>query len=142
MRCPPGRGCFRGDGNAFFRAIGAGSQIGDRETRGGRGEHSARRGHAIEQPENFQLGLELVGDTIDGEVRIAHGIFNGGDEVNHGKRCRAQLLTQGFARMVQIGRHHVFEQNAIAGARGRESEPAAQRTRSDDGDCDWHEGLT
>ena len=36
--------------------------------------------------------------------------------------------------MMQRGGHHVFQQHAKAGARGRKRQPAAQRARSNNGD--------
>jgi len=35
---------------------------------------------------------------------------------------------------MQAGGHHIFKQNAAAGARGRNRQPAAERSRSNDSD--------
>ncbi len=135
--CPVARGQvagFHNNGNAFVRSVGARSQVGDGEARGGRGQDGARRRHAVKQAEYFEFGFELVRDAIDGEVRLADGFFDGGDEVNHRQRGWAEFLSQCFARVVQIGGHHVFKQHGVARASSGEREPPAQRACSDD--CD------
>ena len=116
------------DGDAFIGAIGAGGEIADGETCGGGGEYGARRSHAIKQAEDFELRLELVGHAVDGEIGLAHSIFNGGDEGYGRQSLRAELAAQGFARVVKISGHYVFKQNAIAGARRREGKPPAEWT--------------
>jgi len=73
-------GSFGGDGDALGGTVGAAGQVGDGEAHGGGGENRARRGHAVEEPENFQLGFELVGDAIDDQVGVADGFLDGGDE--------------------------------------------------------------
>src|ERR1035437_8900826 len=50
-------------------------------TGGGSGEDGVGRGHAVEEPENFELGFELVGHAVDDQVRLADGVLDGGDEV-------------------------------------------------------------
>src|ERR1035437_770358 len=71
---------FSYDGNAFVGAVGAGGQISDGEPSGGRGQHGARRGHSIEQPQYFKLRLEFVGHAVDHQVGLAHSVFAGGAE--------------------------------------------------------------
>jgi hypothetical protein len=56
--------------------------------RGRRSDHGARRRHAVQQPQNFQLRFQLVGHAIDGQVRFAHRVFNAGDEGHGGQRLR------------------------------------------------------
>jgi len=46
----------------------------------GRGENRARRGHAVEEQQNFQLGFEFVGNAVDDEIGIPYRVFDGGDE--------------------------------------------------------------
>jgi hypothetical protein len=38
------------------------------------------RGHAVEEPEDFKLGFELVGDAVDDQIGVADGVFDGGDK--------------------------------------------------------------
>ena len=45
-----------------------------------------------------------------------------------------ELLPQIFLRVVQVGRHHVFKEDAEAGAGGGQGQPPAQRSGSDN--CD------
>jgi hypothetical protein len=33
--------------------------------------------HAVYQPKNLQLGFELVGHAIDGQIGLADSVFNG-----------------------------------------------------------------
>ena len=47
----------------------------------------------------------------------------------------AELLAQRFTCVMQVGGHHVFQQHAEPGAGCAQGQPAAQRARSDDGDC-------
>src|ERR1035437_8547803 len=46
----------------------------------------------------------------------------------------AELPANVLLRVMQVGGHHVFKQDAVAGAGGCQREPAAQRAGSDDGD--------
>ena len=64
----------------FSCTVGAGGKINDREPRGGRGQHGAGRRHAVEEPEDFEFGFELVRYAIDHQVGIADSVFDGGDE--------------------------------------------------------------
>ncbi len=75
----------------FSRPVGATGQIGDGLMDcGRRGDDRARRRHAVQQPENFELRFELVGNAVDDEVGVADGVFNGGDEGDGGQRLRTQ----------------------------------------------------
>ncbi len=69
----------------------------------------SRRGHAVEQTEDLELRFELVGHTVDRQVGFADGILNRGDEGHCRDRLGTQLTPQGLARMMQIGRHHIFK---------------------------------
>jgi len=71
---------FGDDGYALRWTIGATGQVDDGVARRGRGENRARRGHAVEEQEDFQLGFEFVGDAVDDEIGIADRFFDGGDE--------------------------------------------------------------
>src|SRR6185437_1025616 len=120
------------------RAIGAGAQIGDGQVRGGGGEDGPRRRHAVEQPEDFELGLKLVGHAVDGEVGLAHGIFDAGDETHSsaGVFCKtfgAEVAAHGFARVLEAGGQNIFQRYAKAGAGGPPGKPAPERASSDDG---------
>ena len=84
-----------------------------------------RRGHAVEEPENFQLGFELVGDTVDDQVGLADGVLDGGDEVDVGQGVRAEGGAKGFLGVVEVGGHYVFKENGESGAGCFESKPAA-----------------
>src|SRR5690348_16494587 len=65
-----------GDGDALIGAISASTQIGDGQVRGGSGEDGPGRRHAVEEPQDFELGFKLVRHAVDGEVSLAHGVFN------------------------------------------------------------------
>ena len=81
---------FGDDGYALRWAIGAVGQVGDGEARCGRGEDRARRGHAVEEQQNFQLGFEFVGNAVDDEIGIPYRVFDGRDK-GDGESLRASL---------------------------------------------------
>ena len=58
------------------------------------------------------------------------------------KLLRPQLLPQPFLRMVQIGRHHVFQQHAEARPRCSQGQPAPQWPGSNNGDGFRQAGWT
>ena len=45
--------------------------------------------HAVEQPEDFELRLQLIGHAINRQVGFAHCVFNGGDELPPSAALRA-----------------------------------------------------
>ena len=118
-------GGFGGDGDALFRAVGAVGQVGDGETGGGGGEDGVGRGHAVEEPEDFKLGLELVGDAVDDQIGVANGVLDGGDEADVGERFGAEGGAQCLLGVMEVGGHYVFEEDGEAGAGGFKGEPAA-----------------
>lgn len=75
---------------AELRAVSTGSQVRDAERGRGCAENSARRRHAVEHREDFQLGLEFVGDEVDGKVGVAHGLFDSGGEAQCTCECFGQ----------------------------------------------------
>ena len=129
------------DGDALIRAIGAGAQIGDGQVCGGSGEDGPRRRHAVEEPENFELGLKLVGHAVNGQIGLAHGVFNGGDEADSPgvlcERSGGEFVPHGFARVFEVGGQDIFKRDAKAGAGGPPGKPAPERTGSDDGYGEW-----
>ena len=120
----------------FSAPVGATCQIGDGLLKGGSGDDCVRRRHAVHQPENFELGLELVGDAVDDQIGFADRIFNRGDKCDGREGLRAQLLADRLARMVKIAGHDVLKKDAITGAGRAQREPAAKGPRSDNGDGD------
>ena len=142
-----------GNGDAFFRPVGAVGQVGDGKARRGRGQHRARRGHAIQQPEDFELGFQLIRDTIDHQVGLADRLLDGGNKGDGGQGFRVavrdsgtELLAQELLGVMQITGHHVLQQHREASAGSREGQPAAQRSSPDDGngrrqaDFTWRPG--
>jgi len=122
-----------GDGETFFGAIRAGGQIGNGEIRRGCGDDGARRRHAIEQPEDFQLRFEFVGDAVDDEIGVTDSVLNGGNKGNRGQCLRTERKTNRLARVMQIAGHHIFKKNVKAGAGSSQCERTAKRAGSDDG---------
>jgi len=126
---------FGGNGDALFGPVSAGGEIGDRQGHGRRRKDGVRGRHAVEKPENLKLRFEFVGYAVDDEVGGADGILDGRDEGHCRQRLRVELLADGLAGMMEIRRHDVFDEDAVPGAGGAQGEPAAKRTRSDNGDC-------
>ena len=77
---------FGDDGYALRGAIGATGQVGNGVTRCGCGEDGARRGHAVEEQKDFELGFELVRNAVDDEIGVADRFFDGGDK-GDGESC-------------------------------------------------------
>lgn len=65
------------EGDAAISAVGAGGEVGDAEGGCGRAEDGAGGCHAVGHAEDFQLGLELVGDEVDDDVGVADGLVYG-----------------------------------------------------------------
>ena len=80
QRCDGWQGETAAQGEAAVGAVDAGGEVGDAEGFAGGAEDGARRSHAVDHAEYFELGLELVGDEVDGEVGVADGVFDGEDE--------------------------------------------------------------
>ena len=100
----------------------------------------------IQQEEDLQLRLDLVGNAVDDQVGVADSFFDGGGEgdVRHrsrgfAKSIRTEHGPKGLLGMVEVGGHHVFEQDGEAGAGGGESQPAAEGPCSDDGYGRWQQ---
>src|ERR1035441_2653488 len=74
-----------------------------------RREDRARRGHAVEQPENFQLGFQLIRHAVDDQIGVAYRLLDGGDEDDVGESFGTEYGAKGFLGVVQIGGHHVQE---------------------------------
>ena len=66
---------------------------------------------------------------------------NKGDARVNALACRAKFLAEKFLGVVQVGGHHVFQQDAETGTGCAQGQPAAQRSGSDDGDCSGQEGA-
>ncbi len=135
-------GGFLSDGDAPFRPVGTAGQVGNREPRRGRGQHCAWRGHAVEQAKDFQLGLKLIRNAVNGQIRLAYSVFNGGDEGHPSaplipQNLRPEFLAQKFLSMMQVARHHVFQQHPESATGCLKSQPATEGARSDNGDCLW-----
>lgn len=111
-------GGFGGDGDALFGAVGAVGQVSDGETGGGGGEDGAGRGHAVEEPEDFEFRFELVGDTVDDQIGLADGVCDGGHEFYIGQGVRAEYGTKCFLGVMEVARHHVLQEDGEAGAGG------------------------
>jgi hypothetical protein len=83
------------------------------------------RSHAVEEPENFKFGFELVGDTVDDQAGLADGVFDGGDELDVGQGLGTKRGAQGFLGVVKVAWHDIFEEDGEAGAGGFKGKPAA-----------------
>jgi len=121
------------DGDAFFPPVGATGQIADGLVDGGSGDNGARRRHAVHQPKNLKLGLELVRDAVDHEVGFADSVFDCGNERDRGQSLGTELLADRFPRVMQVAGHDVLKQDAIASAGRSQREPAAEGPSPDDG---------
>jgi len=82
------------------------------------------RGHAVEEPENFKLGLEFVGDAVDDQIGVSDGVLNGGDEADVGESFWTEGGAEGFLGVMEVGGHYVFEEDGEACAGGFKGEPA------------------
>ena len=126
------------DGDAALGAIGTTGQVGDGKTGSRSCENRARRGHAIKQAKNLELGFELVRDAINCEIGLANGILNAGDENDlgtvAGQRLRAKLLAEELLRVMQVVRHHVFKEDTKSTPGRMKCKPAAKGASSDNSD--------
>jgi len=129
---------LKDDGYAAVGTVGATGQVGDGKACGGSGKDGARRSHAVKQAEYFELRLKLVGDAIDGEIGIADGVFNGGDEDDAsavvGEGIRAELLAKKLLSVMQVVGHHVLKEHAKSAAGCVKRQPAAKWAGPDDSD--------
>jgi len=98
-------------GEAELGTVGAGGEVGDAECAGGRAEDGARRGHAVEHRKDLELGLELVGDEVDGEVGFAHCVLDSGGEMQCASGC---FGSECLLSATQARGHHVFERDIEA----------------------------
>lgn len=119
-------------GEAELRAVGAGREVCDAERSAWCAEDGARRRHAIEHRENFELGLELVGDEVDGEVRVADSVFDGGGEMERAGGC---FGCEAFLSAAEARGHYVFEDDVEACADAAQCEIAACGSCTDDRDA-------
>ena len=91
-------------------------------------------GHAVDHAEDFELGFELVGDEVDGDVGVSDCVFYGeseGESADAGLIAHVGEVGLGLA---QVRGHYVFEDDVESGARYCEGEAAAGSARSDDSD--------
>jgi len=56
-----------------------------------------------QQPEDFQLGFQLIRNAVDHQIGLADDVFDGGDEGNAGQGSEAGLLAQQLLRVMQVG---------------------------------------
>ena len=102
-------------GKAAVGTVDAGGQIGDAEGFAGGAQDGSRGGHAVEHAEDFQLGLELVGDEIDGEVGVTDGVFDSEDERQAAGGGALGHVAEVGLGAAEFGGHHVFEDDVEAG---------------------------
>ncbi len=119
---------------AAIRTVGAGGEIGDAEDVGGGKKEGARGCHAVDHGEDFQLGLELIGDEVDGEIGRADGIFyrrgKGQGGTVWGEVGVLELAVDG----AKVGGKDVFKRDVETVREEVTGEAAAGEPGTDDGD--------
>jgi predicted glycoside hydrolase/deacetylase ChbG (UPF0249 family) len=76
---PRQRASLGHNGNALLRSVRAVGQVGNRQPRRRRGQHGARRSHAVQQPKNLQLRLQLIRHAVNHQVGVADRVLDGRD---------------------------------------------------------------